>query len=113
MTPKPKRKPWWAIARSDVRARKTYHYLNVAGKRDRAICVTTAALDAGGTGAFAMCINCKSNTCEHAVFVAECVTMGVATIGEERHRDSAPPPSDAPVDIEHFHGATDDESNCW
>lgn len=103
-----KRQPWWAITHSRDVGRKTYHYLNVAGKRDRAIVVTTSRLDVG-RGAFAMCVNCVTTDCDHARFVAECLTMGVTTIGEERHRDSAPPPAEPPADLEQWRGHDEED----
>jgi hypothetical protein len=102
------RQAWWAIVRSVARESKTYHTLNVAhGAQDRPVVVTTSSLAAERTGAFAMCVPCRSNACEHALFVAECVTMGVTTIGAEAHRDSMPLPTEPPPDLEQW-SVTDD-----
>lgn len=106
MTPKPKRRDWWAIVRSRETDRKTYHYLNVAGTGERQIVVTTAGAEQT-RGAFVMCIDCRSNSCEHAAFVAECVTMGVATLGTET-RDAAPVPDRPPDDLDTFHTGEDE-----
>lgn len=101
MTRKAKRADWWAIVRSRETARKTYHYLNVAGKHDRHVVVTTAGAQQT-RGAFMMCIDCRSNVCEHALFVAECVTMGVTSLGTAAPPDAAPLPDTPPDDLEQW-----------
>lgn len=95
----------WRILRSDRRVKKTYHYLNVDGPRDRQVVVTTKNLDADPTsGAFVMCLSCVSNTCEHCKFVSIMVTQGAAFEG---NRADAPPIDAMPSDQESFSGESE------
>lgn len=68
MSPRARRRHWWAIADSIERGTKKYHTLNVRGKRQRA--VTVVSTRSGDTISCA-CLSCVRSDCAHAVFVHE------------------------------------------